>query len=76
MLQVGRQFVPKLTSVAEPEAVAEHRGRNCEAGQRQRAQPCEEPGGDEKSADELGKDGGSGESRWLRQSVAPDLFDA
>ena len=70
MLQAGRQFVPELTSVAEPEAVPDHRRQNRKAGEQQGAQPCKESSGDEASADELGKDGGTRESRRPRQSVA------
>ena len=70
MLQAGRQFVPALTSVAEQEAVPDHRRQNRKAGEQQGAQPCKESSGDEASADELGKDGGTRESRRPRQSVA------
>jgi len=58
MLQAGRQFVPELASVAEPEAMPEQSGGDRKAGQQQRAQPCKEARGHEKSADELSKDGG------------------
>src|SRR5882724_940330 len=76
MLQACRQFVPELRSAAEPEAVPEQSGRNRKAGEQQRAQPCQKARGDEASADELSKDGGTRESRRPRQSVALDLFDA
>src|ERR1700746_134394 len=76
MLQAGRQFVLELRSAAKPEALPDPRGRDRKAGEQQRAKPCEESGGYQKSADELGKDGGTRESRRPRQSVAPDLFDA
>jgi len=76
VLQAGRQLVPELGSAAKPEAMPEQSGSDRKPGQQQRAQPREETGGYQKSADELSKDGGTRESRRPRQSVAPDLFDA
>src|SRR5579862_1703566 len=76
MLQAGGHFVPELRSAAEPEAMAEQRGSNREAREKQRAKPCYQACRDQASADELGKDGRAGENRRPGQSVALDLFDA
>src|SRR5882762_10548171 len=67
--------MPELHSAAKPEAVPEQSSRNRKAGEQQRTQPCEESGGDKASADELGKDRGTHESRRPRESIAPDLVD-
>src|SRR5882724_9888626 len=68
--------MPELRSAAKPKAVPDQCSRDRKPGEQQRAQPCEESGGDKAPADELSKDGGTRESRRPRQSVALDLFDA
>jgi hypothetical protein len=76
MLQAGRQLVPEFGSAAEPEAVPDQRSRNRKAGEHKCAKPREEARGDQASANQLGKDGGTRESSRPGQSVAPNLFDA
>ena len=70
MLQAGRQFASVFRAAPEPEAVPDHGCRHGEAGQQQGAEPGKEAGGDEASANELRGDGGAGEGRRPRQSVA------
>src|SRR5207253_9998360 len=65
-----------ICSAAEPETMPDQCGPNRKAGEHQRAQPCEQTRGHEASADELGKDSRSGESRRPWKPITFDLFDA